>query len=423
MNPASPSYRWYLAGLLTVIAALNYADRSAISSVLPLIRADLGMSDVMLGAIGSAFLWTYAACSPFSGFLADRLSRTRVILWSITAWSLVTLGTGFVHTPGQMIFMRVLLGIAECAFVPAAIALVAQHHTGATRARAIGLQLAGYNVGVVLGGVVAGYAGDHWTWRTAFFGLGSAGLVLALVAAWTLPKSSPPEPATSSAPAKPLHLLTSLRGLLAVPTYRIVLAESSCIAAGVWMFLAWLPLYFRETFSLSLTAAGLAGTGGLQLAATTACLIGGYASDRFAGRIRERRMLFQFLCFASSIPFLIVFAGKPSFEMVSIAILLFSFFRSLGSTSDTVIMCDVLPGRFWSTGVGVTNAANCVAGGIGILLAGYLKADFGLSGVFAGQSVTITAAAILVYWGYRKFLRKDLASMQATMTAEAIESA
>jgi predicted MFS family arabinose efflux permease len=420
-NPAPPWYRWYVAGLLTVIAALNYGDRSAISSVLPLIRADLGMSDVALGALGSAFLWTYAACSPFSGFMADRLPRSRVIVWSLTAWSLVTFCTGWVRSPGEMIAARVLLGIAECAFTPAAIALVAQYHTGSTRARAIGLQLAGYNLGVVLGGGVAGYAGDHWGWRPAFFALGAAGLVMAVVSGFTLPKGAAPD-VPRAARQEPVKLLESMRGIFAVPTYRIVFLESSCVAAGVWMFLVWLPLYFRESFNLSLTAAGFAGTAGLQVAATTASLLGGYASDRFAGRARERRMLFQFLCFTSSIPFLAVFAGNPSFEMVSVAILLFAFFRSLGSTNDTVILCDVLPGRFWSTGVGVANASNCVAGGIGVLLTGYLKADFGLGGVFAAQSVTVTAAAILVFWGYRKFLRKDLDHAQSALTASALEN-
>jgi len=32
------------------------------------------------------------------------------------------------------------------------------------------------------------------------------------------------------------------------------------------------------------------------------------------------------------------------------------------------------------------NAGSCIAGGAGILIAGYLKQDFGLSGMFAGVS-------------------------------------
>ena len=417
-KPTSPWYAWYVAALLAVIAGINYADRSAISAVLPLLKVDLGMSDVAIGALGSAFLWTYALLSPLSGFFGDRLPRGKVIVWSLAAWSVTTLLTGWVRTPAEMLASRVLLGITECGFVPAAVALAAEYHPGKTRARAIGLQLAGYNLGVVCGGVFAGYAGDHWGWRPAFYVLGIAGLVMAAVARLTLPQKR--EAQQTAAAEMPPHPREALRALFRVRSYRINLGESTCMAAGVWMFLAWLPLYFRETFGLSLTAAGFAGTFGLQAAATAASLAGGYLSDRFAGQRRERRMLFQFLCFTSAIPFLAVFFGTHSLEVVSGAILLFAFLRTLGSTNDNVIVCDVIHRRYWSSAVGLANMSNCIAGGIGVLAAGQLKADFGLAGVFGGQSITMAMAALLVLWGYLRFLPHDVAVAQAEREAETV---
>lgn len=79
----SASYRWFVTGLLTVLALLNYADRAVISAVLPLIRTEFGLSEIMLGALSSGFLWTYALGSPASGYVADRLPRVGVILWSL----------------------------------------------------------------------------------------------------------------------------------------------------------------------------------------------------------------------------------------------------------------------------------------------------------------------------------------------------
>jgi MFS transporter, ACS family, glucarate transporter len=75
--------------MLFAIATLNYADRTAISSVFPLLRADLGASNVALAAIGSVFLWSYAIGSPFARLLADRVSRRRVVLWSLVSWSAI----------------------------------------------------------------------------------------------------------------------------------------------------------------------------------------------------------------------------------------------------------------------------------------------------------------------------------------------
>lgn len=66
---ASANYKWFVAAMLFSAAALNYGDRTAMTAVFPLLRRDLGMSDLLLGATGTVFLWSYAIVSPFAGFL------------------------------------------------------------------------------------------------------------------------------------------------------------------------------------------------------------------------------------------------------------------------------------------------------------------------------------------------------------------
>lgn len=48
------------AGLLWVAYLLNQADRQVFNVVLPLIREDLGLSDVAVGTIATAFNLFYA---------------------------------------------------------------------------------------------------------------------------------------------------------------------------------------------------------------------------------------------------------------------------------------------------------------------------------------------------------------------------
>jgi len=120
--------KWKIVAMLFVISILNYGNRAAIASVFPLLRADFSLSDVMLAGLGSAFLWSYAVGSPIAGYFADRFSRTRLLLFSLIAWSTVMVLTGLVHNEIVLLAMRVLLGIAECAYLPASVALIADHH-------------------------------------------------------------------------------------------------------------------------------------------------------------------------------------------------------------------------------------------------------------------------------------------------------
>ena len=138
----SPRYKWILVAILFLAASLNYADRGALTAVFPLLRKDLGMSDMALAAIGSFFLWSYALFSPLAGYLGDRFSRSALVTWSIVAWSVVTILTAFVQTTEQLLSMRVLLGIAESLYIPASLALIAEHHATPTRAMAMSLHLA-----------------------------------------------------------------------------------------------------------------------------------------------------------------------------------------------------------------------------------------------------------------------------------------
>jgi len=202
--PMSATYRWLVTALFTVLSILNYADRAVVSAVLPLIKHDLGATDVMLGALSSAFLWSYALASPISGYLADRLPRVRVILVSLGLWSVATILAGVVADTNQLILARVLLGLSQCAFLPAIVALTAEFQPPGRRTIAIVIPLAGANLGFVVGSLVAGYCGDHFGWRPAFYSLGGFGLVLVGIAGWILRPLASRAP-SSSHPARSLR--------------------------------------------------------------------------------------------------------------------------------------------------------------------------------------------------------------------------
>ena len=279
----SPRYKWILVAVLFLAASLNYADRGALTAVFPLLRKDLGMSDLALAAIGSFFLWSYALFSPLAGYLGDRFSRSALVTWSVVAWSVVTALTAFVKTSEQLLTMRVLLGVAESLYIPASLALIAEHHATPTRAMAMSLHLAGFYAGVVFGGTVAGYLGDSYGWRPALLLLGGVGLILGLLCKFTVfaaPRSPSAEPTSEKQP--PLPFVQSLSNLVKTASYWVLLVEAMLLAIGTWIFANWLPLYFTETFKMSLSGAGFAGTFPVQAGAMIGILAGGYFSDRVA---------------------------------------------------------------------------------------------------------------------------------------------
>jgi predicted MFS family arabinose efflux permease len=402
-QPLYRQLRWQMVAFLAVAASLNFADRAAMSAVLAALRVDLALSDVALGLLGSAFLWSYALGSPFAGVLADRVSRSRLIVLSLAGWSMVTVLTGLASSYPILLSLRVGLGLTECLFFPAAFALIAQYHATATRAKAMSVMTIGINCGMVLGGSAAGFLAQHYGWRSGFITFGLIGVALALASRPFLP-GTPPATAVARA-----GFLVTVRTLVRIPTYWAMVCESLMSGMGMWIFFSWLPLYLRETYNLSLAAAGFSGTFMLQISVMLGIAVGGWISDRLAARHPHRRVLAYGTSYVLAAPFLLVFLAQPSFGVVAAGIAAFSFLRGVGQSNDHPTLCEIVPANMRSTGIGLMNACATASGGCGVLLAGVLKQHVGLAGVFAGISGAFLLAGAIMLAAYRRSAPRDFA--------------
>jgi len=129
-NPTSMSRAWLVVGLLCVVGCLNYLDRIMITTMRVSIIEAIPMTDAQFGLLTAVFLWIYGLLSPFAGFLADRFSRSRVIIGSLFVWSAVTWLTAHATTYNELLATRALMGISEACYIPAALSLIVDYHRG-----------------------------------------------------------------------------------------------------------------------------------------------------------------------------------------------------------------------------------------------------------------------------------------------------
>ena len=160
----SAAYAWLVVGLLWPVALLNYLDRQMLSSIRMSMRADIPSiaNDQDFGTLMAVFMWVYALLSPVGGYVADRFNRRWTVIGSLLVWSAVTWLTGQMHTFSQMLWCRAAMGISEAFYMPAALALIVDYHTGPTRGRAVGMHQSGIYCGLALGG-------DWWLHRANGF--------------------------------------------------------------------------------------------------------------------------------------------------------------------------------------------------------------------------------------------------------------
>ena len=276
---SSRFYAWALVAMLFPVALLNYLDRMMLATMRASIRADIPTiaNDAEFGFLMALFMWVYAGLSPVGGYLADRFNRRRMVILSLFVWSAMTWLTGYVHTFQQMAWVRALMGVSEAFYMPAALALIADFHPGPTRSRAIGIHMCGIYAGQTLGGL-GGWIADSSSWRNAFYWFGAAGVIYAaLLMAFLKDRAAI---ARGTARDEPASVGNTLRGLLGVGGFLILVIYFTLPAMAGWAVKNWLPTFLASAFNLKQGPAGLSATGYVTLAAFAGALLGGIFADR-----------------------------------------------------------------------------------------------------------------------------------------------
>jgi MFS family permease len=171
--------------LLLGVNLFNYIDRYVLAAVEPEIQAHFFAPDdpnahALTGLLGTAFLVTYMISAPIFGWLADRMSRWLIIGASVILWSAATAASGLAGTFAMLFAMRLLVGVGEGGYGPAAPAIISDFFPIESRGRVLSYFYVAIPVGSALGFAIGGFVTSHWGWQTAFFAVAPPGVLLGL---------------------------------------------------------------------------------------------------------------------------------------------------------------------------------------------------------------------------------------------------
>src|SRR5690348_2364368 len=167
--------------LLTALNLLNYIDRSVLFAVQPLVQAEFRLSNTEVGYLTSAFLGFYMVAAPFTGPLADRFSRKKIMVAGAIFWSALTLLTAVTHNYWELLVRHTLVGVGEATFVTIAPTFVADLFPQEKRGRILGVFYLAIPVGTAAGYLLGGKLSPMYGWRFPFYVAGMPGFLLALL--------------------------------------------------------------------------------------------------------------------------------------------------------------------------------------------------------------------------------------------------
>ena len=385
-------YPWLVVGLLWVVALLNYMDRQMLSTMQQNIANDLHalQNAEAFGALMAIFLWVYGISSPFSGAVADRVSRKWLIVGSLGVWSGVTYAMGLCHDFQSLMWLRGIMGISEALYIPSALSLIADYFTGRGRSLAIGLHMTGLYCGQALGGFGSMVA-STWSWQETFHWFGIIGVAYALVLIFLLHEKSghgmaaKPVPSASAQGKKAgkESMLQSFGVVFSTMAFWVILFFFASSSIPGWATKNWLPTLFHDNLDLSMDWAGPMATLTIAVSSFIGVMIGGPISDRWVRTNVRGRIFTSAIGMAMMIPAL-VFIGLAHNAWLSVlAGLFFGIGYGMFDANNMPILCQFVSSRQRAMAYGLMNSVGVIMGAITTQLLGSLAESVGLGRGFA----------------------------------------
>lgn len=266
--------------VLTLVYALNIADRFVMSTLIEPIKADLALSDSTIGFLtGTSLAIFYVTAGLPLAYLADRASRRTMVALALGAWSFMTACCGVAHSFLQLLLARIGVGVGEAGGTPPSTSLLSDYFPWRRRAFALSVYGLGASIGSMLG-TSAGYVSDAWGWRAAFLVLGLPGILVAMLIALSI--REPARGRLDAAQSARASFVDTLRFMGGQRALLHALTAATVYTLWSWGLMWWTPSYLVRSHHMTLGDAGGAlslmhGIGGTAVLIFTTVIMSGFA--------------------------------------------------------------------------------------------------------------------------------------------------
>ncbi|MDT6981556.1 MFS transporter [Levilactobacillus zymae] len=358
-------------------------DVAILSFIMPLLKAEWQLSPVQLGTVGAATSVGMIIGALLCGYLADRIGRKQVLIYTLALFSLGNLALTLAPNVTVFILIRFITGIGLGGELPVAATLIADSYHGTQRSRMLVMADSFWAIGWILASVLAFGAMPAIGWRWTV-------LITALTVLYALPlrKHLP------TTPVKPM--VKSSYKVLWQPEHR----QQTLLLSALWfiVMLTYYGMFLWLPSILVLRGFPIVHSFNYTLLMSLAQLPGYYLAAYLMGKLRQKTVLLIYL--GGTIVSVLAFSMATSNLAILVSGAWLSFF-DLGAWGTLIALT---PGQFpqaiRGTGMGSAQSIGRVGATIGPYMVGLLiQLKFSISTILGLFVVLLVFGALLLAVG------------------------
>jgi len=153
-----------------MLASIMQALDNTIANVaLPRIQGSLSATQDQMSWVLTSYIIAAAIMTPLSGWLANRIGRKRVFVYSVVGFTIASALCGAAQSLPEMVLARLFQGVCGAALIPMSQAVLLDINAPEHHARAMAVWVMGVTIGPILGPALGGWLTDNYNWRWVFY--------------------------------------------------------------------------------------------------------------------------------------------------------------------------------------------------------------------------------------------------------------
>ncbi|MEO6151619.1 MAG: MFS transporter [Croceibacterium sp.] len=319
--------------VLFLVNAFNVGDRTLLGVVTEQVKQQLSLSDTQISlANGLLFVLFNLVGGLLIARFIDRGNRKRILALGVAGWSIATAATGLAHDFFTLSLARIGVGIGEATAFPAAMSMIPDLFSRATRGKAIAVFQSSTLIGIIGGTILAGVLAASLGWRVMFGICGGAGVALALVLVVTVREPSRERAGLAERATLPWgrDLLAGVQRILRQPGFPALAAGFGVSGMMVAVLGAWGPAFLQRAHGVPLVQVGVVIGPAVGIGGITGMLVSGVWADRLAARRGDSLAMLRvpLIALPLSIPFVAGFVAAPTLGLTMLSAAVMNFLVS-----------------------------------------------------------------------------------------------
>lgn len=165
----TPARRMLITIPLMMATTLVAVDITIANVALPHMQASLSASQDQILWVLTSYLVAGAIATPLSGWLAGRVGRKNVMLFSVGGFTIASALCGLSTDLQTIVLARAMQGACGAALIPLSQAILLDINPPADHAKAMAIFALGSMAGPIVGPTLGGWLTDSFSWRWVFF--------------------------------------------------------------------------------------------------------------------------------------------------------------------------------------------------------------------------------------------------------------